>query len=66
MNAVKAKYGISPDTDLNPVIKKIIVFTTVHYLQVHKWLVNQDKLWTGLEYYQVGFDGAGYLHTVLG
>lgn len=60
------KYGITPDTDYNDVLKKIVVYTTVHYLLVHKWLINQDKLWTGMEYYQVGFDGANYLHIVLG
>lgn len=39
---------------------------TTHYLEVHKWFGDLNKLWTSGKYYQVGYDGAGYAHKVIG
>lgn len=46
--------------------RKIITYTTLHYLSVHKWMVELDGLWTAGSYYQFGFNGGGYLHNMLG
>ncbi len=35
-------------------------------MTVHKWLGDLNNLWKAGKYYQVGFDGAGYGHNVLG
>jgi hypothetical protein len=45
--------------------RKVIAYATLHFLQVHKWMVELDGLWTAGSYYQFGFIGGGYLHTVL-
>ena len=60
------KYGIDNNTDTAALEKKIIAYTTLHYLEVHKWLGDLNTLWKAGKYYQVGFDGAGYAHKVLG
>jgi hypothetical protein len=35
-------------------------------LEVHKWFGDLNNNWKAGKYYQVGFDGAGYAHKVLG
>ena len=64
--ALGLKYGITPDTDPDKIIKKLVAYGTLHYLQVHKWFGASNDLWQAGKYYQCGFEGAGYLHTVLG
>jgi carbon monoxide dehydrogenase subunit G len=64
--ALGLKYGITPDTDESVIEKKIITYVTLHYLQVHGWFGDLNTLWTSGEYYKVGYNGAGYLHKVLG
>jgi len=46
--------------------KKVITYVTLHYLTVHKWLVDVDDTWHAANYYQVGFKGATYGHNILG
>jgi hypothetical protein len=60
------KYGITPDTDSSVIEKKVIAYVTFHYLEVHGWLGSLNTNWKAAKYYQVGFDGAGYGHKVLG
>ena len=62
--AIGLKYGITPETDPQSIIKKLVSYATLHYLQVHKWFVSVNDLWQGGKYYQTGFDGAGYLHNI--
>ena len=63
--ALGLKYGITPTTDESAIEKKIIAYMTLHYLQVHGWFVDLNNLWTSAKYYQVGYNGAGYLHKCL-
>ena len=37
--------------------KKIIAYVTLHFLAVHKWLVDLDDTWHAGDYYQVGWKG---------
>ena len=60
------KYGITSATDSNTIIKKLVTYATLHYLQVHKWLGAENDLWTAGKYYQTGYDGANYLHSIFG
>jgi len=60
------KYGIDNNTDTAALEKKIIAYATLHYLEVHKWFGDLNTLWKAGKFYQVGFDGAGYGHKVLG
>lgn len=39
------KYGITDKTDPNDIIKKVITYGTLHFLQVHKWCVSSNDLW---------------------
>ena len=64
--ALGLKYGIDDTTDSSVIEKKVIAYVTLHYLEVHKWFGDLNTLWKGGKYYQVGFDGAGYGHKVLG
>jgi CRISPR/Cas system-associated endonuclease Cas3-HD len=60
------KYGIDNNTDTSALEKKVIAYVTLHYLEVHKWFGDLNNNWKAGKYYQVGFDGAGYGHKVLG
>jgi hypothetical protein len=60
------KYGVTPTTDSSVIEKKVIAYVTLHYLEVHRWLGDLNNNWKAGKYYQVGFDGAGYGHKVLG
>ena len=40
-------------------------YITLHYLGVHRWFGLINDLWRAEKYYQAGFDGANYTHTVL-
>jgi hypothetical protein len=60
------KYGIDNNTDTAALEKKIIAYVTLHYLEVHGWFGSLNNNWKAAKYYQVGFDGAGYGHKVLG
>jgi hypothetical protein len=60
------KYGITPTTDTSALEKKVITYVTLHYLEVHKWFGDLNNNWKAGKYYQVGFDGAGYGHKILG
>lgn len=62
--AIGLKYGITPQTDPQDIIKKLISYASLHYLTVHKWMISENDLWKGGKYYQTGFDGAGYLHNI--
>jgi len=64
--ALGLKYGIDDATDKSALEKKVIAYVTLHYLTVHKWFGDLNNLWKAGKYYQVGFDGAGYGHTILG
>jgi hypothetical protein len=64
--ALGLKYGITNTTDTSALEKKVITYVTLHYLTVHKWLGGLNDNWKAAKYYQVGFDGATYGHTVLG
>lgn len=64
--ALGLKYGIDDTTDTSALEKKVIAYVTLHYLQVHKWFGTLNDEWKGGKYYQTGFDGATYAHTVLG
>ena len=64
--ALGLKYGIDDTTDTSVIEKKVIAYVTLHYLQVHKWFITLNDEWKGAKYYQTGFDGATYAHTVLG
>jgi hypothetical protein len=46
--------------------KKLAAYVTLHYLTVHKWLVDCDDSWNAQKYYETGFKGAGYLHNIFG
>lgn len=46
--------------------KKLVAYVTLHYLTVHKWLVDCDDTWNAQKYYETGFKGAGYLHNIFG
>ena len=63
--ALGLKYGIDNTTDTSVIEKKIISYVTLHYLTVHKWLGSLNDNWKAGKFYQVGFDGATYGHTVL-
>ncbi len=58
-------YGIDKKTDSNVVKKKIIQYITLRYNTVHRWIGTQSDLWKAAQYYQSGFDFAGYAHIVL-
>ena len=60
------KYGIDDSTDTSVIEKKVITYVTLHYLEVHGWFGSLNTLWKAAKFYQVGFDGAGYGHKVLG
>ena len=60
------KYGIDNNTDESVIEKKVIAYVTLHYLEVHKWLGDLNNAWKAGKFYQVGFDGAGYGHKILG
>jgi len=60
------KYGVTAETDFQVIVKKLVTYGTLHYLQVHKWFGDVNNLWQSGNYYQTGYNGAGYLHTVLG
>jgi hypothetical protein len=64
--ALGVKYGIDDTTDPSVIEKKVITYVTLHYLEVHKWLGDLNTAWKAGKFYQVGFDGAGYGHKVLG
>ena len=64
--ALGNKYGIDNNTDSSVIEKKVIAYVTLHYLEVHKWLGDLNNAWKAGKYYQVGFDGAGYGHKILG
>ena len=63
--ALGLKYGIDDNTDTSALEKKVITYVTLHYLTVHKWLGNLNDEWKAGKYYQTGFDGAGYGHSIL-
>ena len=63
--ALGVKYGITPDTDMDKLQKKVIAYVTLHYLTVHKWLGTLNDEWKAGKFYQTGFDGATYGHTIL-
>lgn len=68
-NAELAALGVkyNPKNESSDAIeKKVITYVTLHYITVHKWLGELDDLWNAANYYQVGFKGAGYGHTILG
>ena len=65
-DALGKKYGIDNNTDSSVIEKKVIAYVTLHYLEVHKWFGDLNNNWKAGKYYQVGFDGAGYGHKVLG
>ena len=64
--ALGLKYGIDDHTDTDALEKKVIAYVTLHYLQVHKWLGNLNDEWKAGKYYQTGFDGATYGHSIIG
>ena len=64
--ALGLKYGINAETDFQVIVKRLVTYGTLHYLQVHKWFGDVNNLWQSGNYYQTGYNGAGYLHTVLG
>ena len=66
LKALGLKYGIDDKTDTSVIEKKVITYVTLHYLEVHKWFGDLNTLWKAAKFYQVGFDGAGYGHKVLG
>jgi len=59
------KYGITPTTDMDKLRNKVIQYVTLHYLQVHGWLGKLNDAWTAGKFYQTGFDGATYGHSIL-
>ena len=61
LQKLSAKYPVDDKTE-----KKAIAFVTTHYLEVHGWFGNLDKIWRAGKYYQTGYDGAGYAHKVIG
>ena len=63
--ALGLKYGIDDSTDTSALEKKVISYVTLHYITVHKWLGSLNDNWKAGKYYQVGFDAAGYGHTIL-
>jgi hypothetical protein len=60
------KYGIKPGSDTSAIEKKVLAYVALHYLEVHGWLGSLNNNWKAGKYYQVGFDGAGYGHKILG
>ena len=64
--ALGLKYGIDDTTDTSVIEKKVITYVTLHYLQVHKWFGTLNDEWKAGKYYQTGYDGATYGHSVLG
>ena len=64
--ALGLKYGIDDTTDPAVIEKKIIAYATLHYLTVHKWFGTLNDEWKASKFYQTGFDGATYAHSVLG
>lgn len=52
--------------DQAAVEKKIAAYVTLHYLTVHKWVVDCDYAWNAQKYYETGFKGAGYIHNIFG
>ena len=50
---------------MSVVQKKMWSYITLHYLTVHKWFTQINDEWRAGKYYQAGFDGAGYSHSVL-
>ena len=65
LEAIGLKYN-PKNASSDDIEKKIIAYVTLHYLSVHKWLVDVDDTWHAENYYQVGFKGATYGHNVLG
>lgn len=51
VEALGLKYGITSDTDPQAIIKKLVTYGTLHYLQVHKWFVDVNGLWQSGKYY---------------
>jgi CRISPR/Cas system-associated endonuclease Cas3-HD len=66
LEALGLKYHIDNNTDTAALEKKVIAYVTLHYLEVHGWFGSLNTNWKAGKYYQVGFDGAGYGHKVLG
>lgn len=58
-------YHIDP-SDPTTTEKKLIAYVTLHYLAVHKWLIDCDDAWNSGKYYDTGFKAAGYFHQILG
>ena len=56
------RYGIDEDTEMSLIEKKVISFITLHFLTLHKWAGQLNIEWKNEEYYQVGFEEAGYAH----
>jgi len=63
--AIGLKYNPKNESS-DAIEKKVIAYVTLHYLTVHKWLVDVDDTWHAANYYQVGFKGATYGHSILG
>lgn len=54
-NSLGNAYGITPDTDPNVIISKIVSYVTFHYPALHKTLGNINTQWVSSNYYQAGF-----------
>lgn len=63
--ALQPLYNIDPN-DFAATEKKLAIYVTLHYFQVHKWLVECDDLWNAAKYYDTGYRGAAYIHQILG
>lgn len=61
-----SKYGITPDSDPEVIIKKVLAYVTLHYLEAHKEVGNWNSLWIAGKYYEVGYNAGAYAHKILG
>ena len=64
--ALGRKYGITPDTDITVIEKKVIAYVTLHYLEARKWVGGVNDEWIAGKYFDVGNDVANYGHKILG
>jgi hypothetical protein len=65
LKTLAKKYGIDESTDPNVIVKKVITYVTLHYLEVHGELGKLDNDWKAGNYQQVGQEAGNYGHKIL-
>lgn len=66
LEALGKKYGITNETDPDVIIKKVLTYVALHYLEVHKMACDLNEMWKANKFYDVGSKGGAYAHKILG